>query len=71
MGFIENMSFLAPLLVFIMMPVGFIGSAWVTNTICGYFRPDVDETTNSDRVVTFLLLTALFATYCYLICSFL
>ena len=66
-GFIENMSFIAPLLLFLLMPVGFIASAWVTNSISSYFRPDIDELTTTDSVGTFLLLVAIFASYCYVV----
>ncbi len=61
----------APLLLFILMPAGFIGSAWVTNTVFDHFRRDAEEITAVDRVGTFLLLTALFGTYCYVVCGWL
>ncbi len=61
----------APLLLFILMPAGFIGSAWVTNSVFDHFRRDAEEITAVDRVGTFLLLTALFGTYCYFVCGLL
>ncbi len=67
MGLIENLSFLGPVLLFLLMPAGFIASAWVTNSVSSYFRPDVDELSNFDRFATFLLLIALFMSYCYVI----
>lgn len=68
MGLLENLSILGPLLMLILMPIGFIASAWVTNSVCSYFRPDVDELTMVDRVGTFLLLIGLFASYAYMVC---
>ncbi len=62
------MAMFAPLLLLILMPVGFIGSAWVTNSVFDHFRRDADEITAVDRFGTFLLLTALFGSYCYFIC---
>ncbi len=67
MGLLENLSFFGPVLLFLLMPVGFIASAWVTNSVSSYFRPDVDELTSFDRFGTFLLLISLFSTYCYIV----
>ena len=69
LGLLENLSIVAPLLMLVLMPVGFIASAWVTNSVSGYFRPDVDELTMMDRVGTFLLLITLFGSYAYMICA--
>lgn len=61
------MTMLAPLFLLILMPAGFIGSAWVTNSVLDHFRPNTDEITTADRAGTFFLLTALFGSYCYFI----
>ena len=62
------MMMFAPLFLLILMPAGFIGSAWVTNTVFDHFRRDADEVTSVDRIGTFILLTALFGSYCYFVC---
>ena len=62
------MAYFSPLFLLILMPLGFIGSAWITNSVFDHLRRDLDEVTTADRVGTFVLLTALFATYCYFIC---
>lgn len=67
LGFYENLALLGPLLLLVLMPVGFIASAWVTNNVMGYFKPDVYETSLFDRICTFALLLALFAFYVYFI----
>lgn len=64
----ENLVFLAPIVLLLLMPVGFIASAWVTNSVIDIFRKDKDEdVTASERLGTFALLTALFGTYCYFV----
>jgi len=65
----ENIVIAAPLLIFVLMPVGLIGSAWVTNTIFDYFRKDMDEATSYERFGGLILLCSLFGTYCYTIIS--
>lgn len=65
------MTMLTPLLLLVLMPAGFICSAWVTNSLFDHFRGNADEITMVDRVGTFLLLTALFGSYCYFICGLL
>lgn len=65
------MSMFAPLFLLVLMPAGFIGSAWVTNSVFDHFRKDADEITSLDRFGTFILLTALFGSYCYFICHLL
>lgn len=66
-GLFENLLLVTPILLFVLMPIGFIASAWVTNTVFDYFRKDIDETTTMDRFGTLVLLAALFSTYCYFI----
>ena len=61
------MSMFAPLVLFILMPAGFIGSAWVTNSVFDYFRKDAEEITFVDRLGTLIVLAALFGSYCYFI----
>ncbi len=65
------MSMFAPLFLLILMPAGFIGSAWVTNSVFDHFRKDADEVTAVDRFGTLILLTALFSGYCYFVCRLL
>ena len=62
------MAMFAPLFLFILMPVGFIGSAWVTNSVFDHFRKNADEVTAVDRFGTLFLLVALFGGYCYFMC---
>lgn len=62
------MMMFAPLFLLVLMPAGFIGSAWVTNSVFDHFRKDADEITTIDRAGTLLVLTALFGSYCYFIC---
>lgn len=68
-GFFENLNILSPLVLFISMPIGFIASAWATNTFFNYIRPDPDEITVVDRMGTFFLLVTLFGSYAYFVCS--
>ncbi len=63
------MMMFAPLFLLILMPAGFIGSAWVTNSVLDHFRKNAEEITTVDRAGTFLLLIALFGSYCYFICG--
>ncbi|MCE5295174.1 MAG: hypothetical protein LLF94_11255 [Chlamydiales bacterium] len=65
------MMMFAPLFLLVLMPAGFIGSAWVTNSVFDHFRRNAEEVTAVDRIGTFLLLTALFGSYCYFICHIL
>ncbi|MBS0633961.1 MAG: hypothetical protein JSR37_00680 [Verrucomicrobia bacterium] len=65
------MSMFAPLFLLVLMPAGFIGSAWVTNSVFDHFRKDADEITAVDRFGTFILLMGLFGSYCYFICHLL
>ena len=69
MGLFENLAFLGPLLLLVLMPVGFVGSAWITNSVFSYLGRDVDEVTTMDRFGTLLLLGTLFTTYTYLVCA--
>lgn len=71
MGFLENLALIGPLLLMLLLPAGFIGSAWVTNTVFDYFGRDRDEATTFDRVGTLLLLGSLFAAYAYIVCGLL
>lgn len=71
MGLFENLAFLAPLLLLIIMPAGFIGSAWVTNSVFAYLGRDPDEATALDKVGTLLLLGTLFTTYAYIVSALL
>lgn len=64
---LESIIIIGPLLLLFLMPVGLIGSCWVTNTVFDYFRNDIDEATSYDRLGGILLLTLLFGTYCYFI----
>ncbi len=66
-GFVENLNLVSPLVLLISAPIGFIASAWATNTFFDYVRPDPDEITIVDRLGTFMLLIALFSTYMYFI----
>lgn len=59
---------LARLLLFVLMPAGFIGSAWVTNSLFEYFKRGIDEVTMMDRVGTLIVLLTVFSIYCYFIC---
>lgn len=59
---------LARLLLFVLMPAGFIGSAWVTNSLFEYFKRGIDEVTTMDRVGTLVVLLTVFSVYCYFIC---
>lgn len=67
----ENLVVVAPLLVLFLMPVGLVGSAWVTNTVFDYFRKDIDEATSVDRFGGLVLLCSLFGIYCYFVISLL
>lgn len=64
----DNLVFLAPIALLLLMPVGFIASAWATNSVIDLFRKDKDEEVSSgQRLGTFLLLSLLFGSYCYLV----
>ncbi len=65
------MAMFTPLFLLILMPAGFIGSAWVTNSVFDHFRKNAEEITSVDRLGTLLLLTALFGSYCYFVCQLL
>jgi hypothetical protein len=69
MGLLENLSFFGPLLLLVLMPIGFIASAWVTNRVFDMLGRTTDEVTSVDKAGTFLLLTGLFAAYAYFVCS--
>ncbi|MBS0655738.1 MAG: hypothetical protein JSR46_08170, partial [Verrucomicrobia bacterium] len=69
-GLMHSLPFLGSVVLFIAMLVGFLASAWVTGTIFNYVRPDIDESTNLDRVGTLVLLFSLFSSYVYFVCSF-
>jgi hypothetical protein len=66
-GIFENLMIIAPLLLLVLMPAGFIGSAWVTNTIMDFFITDPDEISPTISVITLVLLSSLFASYCFLL----
>ncbi len=68
-GLFENLAFVAPLLMLLLMPAGFIGSAWVTNRVFIFLGRDQEDVKTVDQVGTFLLLTALFASYVYVVCA--
>lgn len=59
---------LARLFLFILMPAGFIGSAWVTNSVFEYFKRDTSEIRSADRIGTLFVLLLVFGLYCYFIC---
>lgn len=64
----ENLLFLAPVLLLLLMPVGFIASCWVTNTVVDLFRKDrEEEISNTERLGTLIILSVLFGTYCYIV----
>ncbi len=69
MGFYEFLALLGPVLLLLLMPIGFIGSAWVTNSVFNMLGRDVDEVTALDKAGSLILLVGLFATYSYLISS--
>lgn len=68
---LENLVIAAPLLILVLMPVGLVGSAWVTNTVFDYFRKDIDEATSYERFGGLVLLCSLFGTYCYFVITLL
>lgn len=70
-GLVENLALLAPLLLAILLPAGFVASAWVTNTVFDYLGRDPDEPRGIDRLGTLLLLSGLFMAYTYAICGLL
>jgi hypothetical protein len=71
MGLFENLAIFGPLLLLILMPIGFVGSAWITNSVFTYLGRDVDEVTTVDRFGTLLLLGTLFTMYAYFVCALL
>ena len=65
MGFFENLAFISPILMLILLPIGFIGSAWITNTVFDYLNRNIDDVKTVDQVGTLFLLVGLFGTYAY------
>jgi hypothetical protein len=70
-GFMESLPFLGAVVLLIAMFAGFLASAWATGTFFNFVRPDIDESTNLDRVGSLVLLFGLFSTYVYFVCSLL
>lgn len=66
-GLFENLALLGPVLLFLLIPIGFIASAWVTNSVFAYLGRDADEATTLDSLGTFILLSTLFTSYIYLL----
>lgn len=70
-GLFESLDIFSPLLLLVLMPLGFLASAWLTTSMFNYLRPDLDEVTAIDKMGTLLVLISLFGTYCYFVCSIL
>lgn len=56
-----------PIILLILIPLGFIGCAWATNSVFDLYKKDLDEVTSVDRLGTLFILMATFGTYCYLL----
>lgn len=66
-GLFENLALLGPILLLLLIPAGFIASAWVTNSVFAYLGRDPDEATTLDSLGTLILLGTLFTSYIYLL----
>lgn len=71
MGLFENLALFAPLLLLILIPAGFIGSAWVTNRVFALLGREADEANSLDRIGTLVLLGGLFTAYIYALAALL
>jgi hypothetical protein len=58
------------LFLLILLPLGFVGCAWATNSIFDMYQKNLEGITTPNRLGTLLILSVTFGTYCYLLFKF-